>query len=346
MDDCDRQLLMFLQKGLALEARPFETLGKKAGLDGAQTLLSIHRLMASGMIRHLGGIFDGTALGYQSTLLAMQFEKTDFEHGTRTVHGHPGVSRSWERDHDLNFWFVLSVPAGDGIEDHIERLHELAGSGLTLSLTPVRIFKAQGSAEPGELDGNFPARSGLLGQTGPAGSGPQLSDLEIDCIRRLQDDFPLCDTPYLRMARDLGMEQDDLWALLEGLIRQGYLKRIAALLAPVRPGADAREIVVWQVPEEAVERAGYQVSLFPQVVHCCQRIVYPEFPYSLFAGIQVPEGFLLQEIFEQIEAKIGKWPHRVLKTLSEPKRARLKYFSPELDRWRQEIGSAADVSRF
>ena len=69
-DSTENKLLVALQKGLPLDARPFACIGSKLGLTEKAVLAKVHDLFESGVARRFGAVFDSTSLGYQSTLCA------------------------------------------------------------------------------------------------------------------------------------------------------------------------------------------------------------------------------------------------------------------------------------
>lgn len=67
----ERELVTALQGGLALEARPFESLGKKVGLSEAMTLEFIARWVCEGLIRRFGVVVRHHELGMEANAMCV-----------------------------------------------------------------------------------------------------------------------------------------------------------------------------------------------------------------------------------------------------------------------------------
>ena len=109
LDDDDRRLLNLLQSSFPLEPRPFASVASAAGVSEDEVMERTTRLLGDRIIREITPIFDTTALGYESMLVAA---KVDSEHPHRAagiINEHPGVSHNYLRNHDFNLWFTIAV---------------------------------------------------------------------------------------------------------------------------------------------------------------------------------------------------------------------------------------------
>ena len=333
MDDIDRQLLTLLQKDIPLVTRPFEAVGKKLGLDGADAILKIQRLKTEKVIRQISAIFDTKSLGYKSTLVAMKFPDDRLDQGAAVINRHPGVSHNYRRSHDFNLWFTVAVPPSDSLEEHIQRLHEMSGAEKTLILPTLKLFKIGVKLDLTGKESKQENADEIYDERRRRKAAPDLTPLEIEVIRVLQEDFPLTDEPYQVLARQAGMTENQLFETVRSFITRGYLRRFAAILHHRQAGFAANAMVVWQIPEEKQDEIGAKMALFREVSHCYKRPVYPEFQYSLYTMIHAPKVADCERVADRIEEKIGKWPRFSLLSTKEYKKIRLKYFTKELDEW-------------
>ena len=90
------------------------------------------RLLDERIIREITPIFDTTALGYSSMLVAA---KVDSEHPHRAaavINEHPGVSHNYLRNHDFNLWFTIATAPDSklGLDGTLEVLKELQRRGV------------------------------------------------------------------------------------------------------------------------------------------------------------------------------------------------------------------------
>ncbi len=333
MDDIDRQLLTYLQKEIPVTTRPFETIGRRIVIDGAEVLLRINRLKEEKVIRQISAIFDTKSLGYKSTLVAMRFPEERLDQGASIINEHPGVSHNYKRNHDFNLWFTVAVPPHDSLEEHIQKLHELSGADKTLILPTLTLFKIGVKLDLTGKESKEESVDEIYDERRRRKIAPDLTSEEIDAIRVLQEDLPLVDEPYQKIALQLGIDESRLFEMTQSFIQRGYLRRIAAILHHRRAGFAANAMVVWQIPEEKQDQVGSQMALFREVSHCYKRPVYPEFPYALYTMIHAPKISDCEAITCRIEDKVGKWPRLNLLSTKEYKKIRLKYFTKELDEW-------------
>ena len=343
MDDKDRQLLTLLQKEIPLETRPFEALGRKIGLDGAEVILRIHRLKDEKIIRQISAIFDTKSLGYKSMLVAMRFPEDKIDGGAAVINLHPGVSHNYKRSHEFNLWFTIAVPPKDAIEEHIERLHHLSGSERTLNLPTLKLYKIGVKLDLTGRESKEENYEEIYDERRRRKIAPDLTPLEIDCIRAMQEDLPLTDEPYRKIARELGTAEDGLFRTLQSFAARGYLRRIAGILHHRRAGFAANAMFVWRVPEEKQDEAGSKMALFREVSDCYRRPVYEEFSYALYTMVHAPKIADCEAIAARIEEKVGKWPRLNLVSTKEYKKVRLKYFTKELDEWWERTGGLQNV---
>ena len=73
LDPIDRQILMILQRGIAIESRPYQAMADEiGGISEEDVIRRIARLKETEIIRRMSGFFDSRRLGYQSMLVAVK----------------------------------------------------------------------------------------------------------------------------------------------------------------------------------------------------------------------------------------------------------------------------------
>src|SRR5262249_58909435 len=82
LDELDRKLLNLMQGSFPIAPRPYQHVAGLAGIDEAEAMRRVQRLLDSRIIRQVTPIFDTRALGYSSMLVAA---KVDPEHPHRAA---------------------------------------------------------------------------------------------------------------------------------------------------------------------------------------------------------------------------------------------------------------------
>jgi siroheme decarboxylase len=89
-------------------------------------------------------------------------------------------------------------------------------------------------------------------------------------INALQGGFPLCDRPYLEVAGQLGMSEEELLARLRRLLDERVLTRFGPMFQIERMGG-AFVLAALKVPEADYERIAEIVNGFAEVAHNYRR---------------------------------------------------------------------------
>lgn len=338
-DEIDKALLTEVQKQFPINHRPFQTLGEKLGISEQRCLERVARLKTGQVIRQLSAIFDTRALGYQSTLAAMKANPARVDEVAEVINQHPGVSHNYKRNDPFNIWFTVAVPPTDSLERVVKILHTLAKADETIVLPTLRLYKIGVKLDLTGKQDALEHEDEIYDEKRRMAAKPPLTEQDIRCIRIMQEDLPLLEMPYVVWAEQANTSEEELFAWAQKMEHQGYMRRFAAILHHRNAGFLANAMVVWQVPVEQVDAAGEQMALFREVSHCYRRSVYPSWPYPLFTMIHAQTHSACMDVVARIEERVGQFPHKNLFSTKEYKKVRVKYFSPELDAWWQNVGS-------
>lgn len=113
-----------------------------------------------------------------------------------------------------------------------------------------------------------------------------LTDRDYALVAALCGGLPLTPRPFLALAHAVGMEEDDVIARLHSLSTAGIIRRLGVIVRHRELGYRANAMVVWDIPDHAVENVGQRLGACPEVTLCYRRPRrLPDWPYNLFTMI-------------------------------------------------------------
>ena len=324
LDDFDKDLLNEIQQQFPLDVRPYHKLASVLNAKPELVMNRIKALKKSGIIRQLSAIFDTRKLGYKSSLVAMEVDPDRLVEVADTINRHPGVSHNYERNHKFNLWFTIAVPPKQSIQDEVNRFSKLEGVKATRMLPTLRMFKIGVKLDMNEKKKREVRPSEIKKEVRQEPFGGTEKDKAF--IRELQKDLPVIERPFLKMAENLKMSEEDVFSQLKNYEEIGVMRRYAAILRHRDAGFLANGMIVWKVPDELIEDIGEQLGSFPQVSHCYQRPAYPDWPYTVFSMIHCRTRDEASDIAGIIQSHIGIEQYRILFSEREFKKSRVEYF--------------------
>lgn len=119
----------------------------------------------------------------------------------------------------------------------------------------------------------------------PRSKKPGLSKVDREVLRELTGDLPTTSKPYLQLANKIGISDEEFLARARKLLKEGYLRKVGAIVSPAMAGFRANGMTVFKAPSKSVTRLGKKLAAYPEVTHCYDRVAPPEFPYNLYAMI-------------------------------------------------------------
>jgi DNA-binding Lrp family transcriptional regulator len=142
-----------------------------------------------------------------------------------------------------------------------------------------------------------------------------LSATDRELIAVIQDGLPLVAHPYAAIGEQLGLSEAAVIKRLEMLQSAGLIKRMGVVVKHRALGYRANAMVVWDIPDDQVERIGALLADEVCVTLCYQRPRrLPAWPYNLFCMIHGRERDNVLRRLKQIISGHGleNIPHTVL----------------------------------
>ncbi len=116
--------------------------------------------------------------------------------------------------------------------------------------------------------------------------GQLLDATDRQIIVATQAGLPLVAEPFAALARQLGLETDEVLQRVADMQACGIIRRIAAVPNHYALGYIANGMSVWNVSDEHITELGGLIGGLDYVSHCYQRPRHlPLWPYNLFAMV-------------------------------------------------------------
>jgi DNA-binding Lrp family transcriptional regulator len=153
-----------------------------------------------------------------------------------------------------------------------------------------------------------------------------LTELEEKVILALQRDLEVVPRPFLEVAEQVGVTEEELLAAIRSLMEKGYIRRFGATLRHQQSGYAANVLVVWRVPESEVSAVGKKLAAHREVSHCYARTPAPAWPYNLYTMIhgRTPED--CTRTAARMAADTGLADYQMLFSETELKKTTMRYF--------------------
>ncbi len=134
----ERRLLNEFQHDFPLSPTPFAEIAQRLDTSEEQVLYLLESLQERGFISRVGPVFKPRRIG-TSTLAAMAVPAEHLESIAAYISAYDEVNHNYERDHQLNLWFVITTPDQERLEQVLAEIENYSGLPV-MSLPLVRSF--------------------------------------------------------------------------------------------------------------------------------------------------------------------------------------------------------------
>ena len=118
-------------------------------------------------------------------------------------------------------------------------------------------------------------------------------------IDAFQGDLPLVPRPFAAMAARLGIDENEVLAILRQLVEAGVVSRVGAVVTPHRAGWST--LCAMQVPAELLAAVADFVSAFAEVNHNYER----EHALNLWFVVAASSTWRVEQVVREIEYRTG-----------------------------------------
>ncbi len=153
-----------------------------------------------------------------------------------------------------------------------------------------------------------------------------LTDLEKQIIALLQTDIPVVKRPFLEMAEQIGITEDEFLNILKDLDKRGMIRRFGATIKHQKSGFKANAMVAWKIDEKNIEKVGNIMTGFHEITHCYRRNPAPDWKYNLYTMVHAASKDECYSLVKKISKAVGEGEYELLFSKKELKKTSMKYF--------------------
>ncbi len=126
LDSLEQSLLNDFQQGFPLTPTPFADMAEQLGVSEEQVLTTLEQLQQRGAVSRVGPVFRTHSIG-ASTLAAMRVPEERLEEVAEQVNSFDAVNHNYEREHQLNLWFVATAPNEEALQQVLQQIETTTG---------------------------------------------------------------------------------------------------------------------------------------------------------------------------------------------------------------------------
>jgi DNA-binding Lrp family transcriptional regulator len=127
MDDIDRRIINQLQGGFPVSERPYLDAATQIGISESELITRIRCMLDDGLLTRFGPLFHAERMGGALSLCAMRVPAERFDEVAEQVNSFTEVAHNYQREHDMNMWFVLATESADQLETVLTEIEKRTG---------------------------------------------------------------------------------------------------------------------------------------------------------------------------------------------------------------------------
>lgn len=128
----------------------------------------------------------------------------------------------------------------------------------------------------------------------------ELDEIDKSILNRIQSNFPIDSQPFMIIAKDLGLEEDNVIARVQHLKEKGIIRRIGGNFVPDKVGY-VSTLCAARVPENKVDEFAAVVNRYPGVTHNYQR----DNDFNVWFTFIAPSMAEIEKNLTEISARTG-----------------------------------------
>ncbi len=306
MHSLERNLLNHYQRDFPLTSQPFAQIAKEVNSDTASILHTFKILKNAGKITRIGPVFRPNTIGV-STLAALKAPSSQLETIAEIINQYPEVNHNYEREHAYNLWFVATAPDAQHLENTLQQMEQQIGIDIMRLPLLKEYYIDLGFTMP--LDDA--TKHANISKHHAHHHSVQYSiqhhdELQQRLLAEIQSGLPLVDKPYQAVADTIGTTEQEVLRRIDIMLTAGTIRRMGVVVRHRELGYRANAMLVWDIPDEQIDKIGTQLSQVDCITLCYQRPRHlPHWRYNLFTMIHGKDKPSVEACVQRIVSDYG-----------------------------------------
>ncbi len=299
------------QKGFPLTSQPYQAIAEQlAKVDittsEEQVFNAVNELHSNRVLSRVGPVFDHKKAG-ASTLAALAVPPKDLDKIAGIVNQFDQVNHNYGREHTYNLWFVVTASDMVALNSTIANIELLTGLAvLVLPMEASYHIDLAFSINITGVESPVAVPFTKLEQQ-PSTEVLALTEIEKRELRTaIEKGLPEHLSPYQIVAEQLGLNEQQVITQIAQWQDEGLIRRFGLVIKHRKLGYDANAMVVWNIPNDDMDKVALKLAKCPPVSLCYQRPRrLPDWPYNLFCMIHGTDRAVVLEQIAQITEQLG-----------------------------------------
>jgi len=127
MDQLDKNIINTLQYDFPVCERPFAQLAETLNSTEDELINRVQAMLDNGLLTRFGPMYNAVNMGGALSLCAMKVPEDHFDEVTEQVNAFPEVAHNYQRDHEMNMWFVLATETQQELNNTLNAIEDCTG---------------------------------------------------------------------------------------------------------------------------------------------------------------------------------------------------------------------------
>lgn len=127
MDALDKDIINTLQHDFPVCERPFAQLAETLNTTEDELIQRVQTMLNEGLLTRFGPMYNAANMGGALSLCAMKVPEVSFDKVAEQVNAFPEVAHNYQRDHEMNMWFVLATETQHDLDNTLDAIEKTTG---------------------------------------------------------------------------------------------------------------------------------------------------------------------------------------------------------------------------